>query len=363
MNPFEEIKETPKTLAKATPEAVNELQAHIEKGSTVQIVPKGYKGLIIRKEISPELKQNVDEVTNRLVNLQAIVSQETASAANVVLKAAKGLIKKLEDERKKMDELLNEEKDHNKSIEASIVGQLATLTTIVNKKITDFQVEEERKANERAKELQRQKDEELLAAQKERDRVTNIKNMILKFETSVVNAANGATLATIDTLISQLKNTNLKAETYQEFLSEAQTMYNNSVVKMENRKAELIKYAELEKQNKEQAALLKKQQEEKAEADRKALEEKQAAIVEETKDAELNAVANVQMTHELKTSMNVGAKGVQKRWTFEEETVDIKLLPEEFLTYDKEAIRKAIAAGRHEIPGVKIYQKTINVSR
>jgi hypothetical protein len=41
----------------------------------------------------------------------------------------------------------------------------------------------------------------------------------------------------------------------------------------------------------------------------------------------------------------------------------MKLLPDEFKTYDEKKIKEAIANGAKEIPGVKIEQKIINQSR
>lgn len=368
MNPFANLQNntqqtTEVVQSQITPEYVNQLQDQIAKGAKLLVIPKGSKGLIVRKEISPELKASVEAITKQMQTLGGIDSQTAAATANAVLKQAKNLVKELENERKKMDQLLNDEKADNKQIEATIVGQLSALVQVVNNNITAFQAAEEKKARERAAELQRKKDEEMAAAQKERDRVANIKSLILKFEGAVLAEVNGATIDTIDSLISRLDAVKISKDVYMEFYDEAEKMYIASKVKLQTRKEELIKYSELEKQNKEQADLLKKQQEEQALKAKQELEEKAEELETQKAEKEMSDVANIQMEHELKISMNTGAKGVQKRWTFDEETIDMSLLPDEFKTFNKEAITKAIANGLYEIPGVNIYQKIINVSR
>jgi hypothetical protein len=363
MNPFETISQPNNEIRVLIPTLFESLQEQILAGAYLQIVPKGSKGIIINKELSQELQISVNEVITQMQSIPGITSQETATTANAILKRAKNLVKDIENERKKMDQLLNDEKADNKAIEASIVGQLAALVQVVNNNITRFQEAEEAKAKAKALELQRIKDEEMAKAQQERDRVSKIKGLILKFESEVILHAQNATIDTIDTLIAQLKGASLSAEVYQEFHNDALKMYQESMERMEARKVELVKYAELERTNKAQAEELKAQQEAKAKKDAEELAAKNEAIEVAKQEQEMSDAANIQMEHELKTSMNTGAKGVQKRWTFDEESIDMSLLPDEFKTYDKEAITKAIASGRYQIDGVKIYQKIINTSR
>lgn len=369
MNPFENIlpKEAEqKDIAlteNLTVDSFNKIQDEIDKGATLQLVPVGHKGIIIRKNISAELVSEVNTLTESLKSIGGIATQESAENANKVLKKAKTLIKDLEADRKRMDQLLNDEKSDNKKMEESIVEGLTTLVGLVNNSIVAFQKEEERKAQERQKEIQRQKDEELRLAQIERDRVAKIKNNILEFERNVLDAINSAVLADIDTKIDLLSKYKVTPDTYGEFIGEAEIMYQQCVTKFNERKTELLKLADLEKKNTEQAAQLKQEQDAKAEQEKKVLAEKQRMAEEEKAEQEQSDIANIQMGSELKTAMNTGAKGVMKRWVFDESTVDLSLLPLEYHTFDKAKIKEAIVAGARDIPGVNIFQELSNVSR
>ena len=346
-----------------TPEHFNQIQDALKTGAKLQLVPVGHKGLIIRKNISAELTAEVNTLTESLKAITGITSQESAENANKVLKKAKTLIKDLEADRKRMDQLLNDEKADNKKMEDGLVSALTALVGLVNNSIVAFQKEEERKAHERQKEIQRQKDEELRLAQIERDRVAKIKNNILEFERNVLNAIGSSTLADIDTKIDQLSKYKVTPETYGEFIGDAQIMYQQCVTKFNERKTELLKVAELEKKNAEQAEQLKLEQKAKADQDNKILAEKQRMAEEEKAEKEQEDLANIQMGSELKTAMNTGARGVMKRWVFEEATIDLSLLPLEYHTFDKAKIKEAIASGAREIPGVNIFQELSNVSR
>lgn len=63
----------------------------------------------------------------------------------------------------------------------------------------------------------------------------------------------------------------------------------------------------------------------------------------------------IQVTHHVPSFGSTKTKGTTKRWTFE--TTDASLVPREYLIVDESAIRKAIAAGVREIPGVRIFQE------
>jgi len=366
MNPFEDINPAAivaPIITSLTPDGFNEIQDKLKAGATLQIVPAGSKGIIIRTTISPELVAEVAEVTLKLQTVAGITDQATATEANKILKRAKALVKDLESDRKRMDGPLNAIKAENKAAEDTIIANLQELALVVNQNITRFQAAEEEKARKRAAELEAARQAELQAAANERARVAKIKDMILAFERNCLNAMQTATVEDIDKKITQLAAVKLSPEVYQEFTPEAEELLITLKAQFQTRKSELTRLAVLQKENAEMAAeLAAKQAQEAAEraAELKAKQEKEA---EERADKELNDTANIQMGHELKTSLNTGAKGVQKRWTFDEDTIDMTLLPAEYLTYDKAKITAAIAAGLHEIPGVNIYQKIINVSR
>jgi len=58
-----------------------------------------------------------------------------------------------------------------------------------------------------------------------------------------------------------------------------------------------------------------------------------------------------------------GTAYTQKRWTFDENTVDLALVPREYLKLNEVALNKAIAAGTREVPGVRIYEAETLVTR
>jgi hypothetical protein len=327
------------------------------------VVPVGYKGILVRKEISQELIETVELLTEELKGITAITSQETMDAANAVLKKSKRLIKDLEADRKKMDQILNDEKSNNAAIENKIVGELAVLTDAVNKSITFFLQEEDRKAKERQRQIEEQRQKELAAAQAERDRVAKIKATFMQFENNVLNAINTATLADIDQKITTMNTVVMPEVTFQEFLPEAEIKYNELKAKFLAKKTDLLRLADLESKNKEQAAQLAEQQRLQAEAEAKALEERQRQQLEEQREKELNDTANIQMEAELKTALSGTVQGGAKVWKFDETTVDLSLLPIEYHTFDAKKIKEAITAGAREIPGVRIFQEIRNVSR
>lgn len=55
------------------------------------------------------------------------------------------------------------------------------------------------------------------------------------------------------------------------------------------------------------------------------------------------------------TRTDMGSSGLRKRWVFEVEAP--ALVPREYLVVDESAIRRAIASGVREIPGVKIWEE------
>lgn len=355
-NPFlpDEAEMAPVTITKLTPELSNKIQAQLDAGATL---------LIVRNEISPELVKEVAEVTEAMLKITGITDQATAAVANSALKRAKKLVKDLENDRKKMDGPLNDAKAANKAAEDGIIASLQKLAIVVNNNITAFQVAEENKARKIAEDLQRQRDEELAAANAERARVNKIKDLILAFERNCLMAINTATFADIDAKITTLSGVKLSPEIYAEYYIEAMDMYYVCVDRFNARKFELTQLEAAKATNKAEADRIASEQ---AEASNNRLREIKASAMaadNERIERELSDTANIQMSHELKTSLNTGAKGVQKRWTFDEETIDIAKLPAEYLTFDKAKITAAIAAGLHEIPGVNIYQKIINVSR
>lgn len=116
----------------------------------------------------------------------------------------------------------------------------------------------------------------------------------------------------------------------------------------------------------ERRAQLKKQEEEAAlaaeaqaifGADEAPPAPEEIAAAEEKKILEQNAFEQEAWNIE-----NHKIKGTQRRWVFE--VVDKSVLPAEFLVPDEKAIRKAILAGRTNIPGVKAWKEaSLSVGR
>ncbi len=346
-------------------DALNGAVLLLPEGAKIQLVPAGSKGIIIKKEFNQEIQTRIEEVTIELQQIKAVTTQEGAAKANVSLKKAKSLINALDAERKLMTSVLDEEKKDTMSYENSIVSELQAHVTFLNNFLTKFQEEEYKKQQAIEKKIREEKEAEEKKQRDEIARVAKIKNIILEFEKNVMNAIHTATIENVDEKIRHLSNVKLTEATYMEFLPEAQDMYNTCVGRFNVRRGDLINLAKLEAENKEQADKLKAhqletQQREKKEQQQREIEQQQAT---ETQTQE--ALSNIQMEAELKTSQLPQQKGVQKRWVFDEENVDMKLLPLEYHTFDKEKIKEAIANGARtgSIPGVIIFEKIINVSK
>jgi hypothetical protein len=355
MNPFENI--LPKTQE-------NSLVVP-KSDATLMTIPAGSKGIIYRVEFNNEAKQQLEAIQTELsvFTTKAIASQDDCVKANQTLKKAKTLIKSLHAERLTMSGVLDAEIKALIDYERKITEPLSNLVQLLDTAITNFQKEQDRIAKEKAAEIERQKQEALRKEQEEINRVSRIKNLIISFENNVMNAIHTANINDIDEKIDKLSKIKLNEETYMEFLPDAQIMYQNCVTKMNERKTELMKLAQAEAENAELATKLKAEQDAKLAAERAEQEAKQRQLEAEKEEQELIATSNIQMNAELQNSMIEKQKGVMKKWSFDEESIDMSLLPLEYHTFDKKKIKEAIAAGAREIPGVKIFQDLKNVSR
>jgi hypothetical protein len=327
------------------------------------VVPNNCELVIVRKEFNIEVKNNIKNLENELMQINGITSQASAQAANIVLKKAKQLVKSLSAERMQMTSILDDKKSEIMQYEKSIVENITNLIAIINNNIVLFQIEEDRKAKEAQEKIEKQRREELARVQQEQKRVAEIKTTILDFERNVLNAIQVSTISDIDEKINHLLNFKLSSEIYQEFINDAQIVYQDCVAKFNIRKTELLKLQQLEKENAEAAYNLKLQQQQQFDIEKKQQDQKEENLQNEIKDNVETSISNIQMTSELQTSMIEKAKGVTKRWSVEEETIDLSLLPDEYKCADLKKIKEAISAGCREIPGVNIYEKIINTSR
>jgi hypothetical protein len=334
-----------------------------KQGGDLIVIPKGAKGIIVMKEFSPQLKAQIEALEHELKSIKAINSDEAAAKANATLAKAKKLITAIENDRKLMTNVLDEEKKDTMNHEKAIVSILSNLVTIANKSITDYKIEEDRKARERQAEIDRQKAEELAKIQDEENRKTRIRGLVVNLENNILGAIQKATLSDIDSKIKVLETLKLNPDEYQEFINDALEKVSVGLTRAKIRKTELTQLADLEAKNKEAADKMKQEQ---AERDAKAQQEaaeRQKETERQAKEEKQSAIANVQMGAEFESATMKKPESVQKRWTFEEETIDLAKLPLEYHTFDAKKIKEAIAAGAREIPGVNIYQKIVNVAK
>lgn len=101
---------------------------------------------------------------------------------------------------------------------------------------------------------------------------------------------------------------------------------------------------------------------------RKASESLQKKLDKEAKKAGIEApVVLPPVLPETKNIVHTeeGSAYQRKKWTYDEETVDLKLLPEQYITRipNKKAIKEAIEMGIREIPGVRIFEESKTVFR
>jgi hypothetical protein len=123
-------------------------------------------------------------------------------------------------------------------------------------------------------------------------------------------------------------------------------------------KGEIVKYHEEQERIAMDAEIKRREEEEKLRAKLEAAKtEKQKDKLEQKIEAVQVPVAAPQQT--IRT--NAGVVSVKKVWTFK--ITDQSLVPDEFWEINETMIRKEIAAGNRDIPGVNIYQESQIASR
>lgn len=363
------IKADPISILPQTPmlEALKQIQSILPQGTQFQLIPSGSKGIVIRQELSLELRNRIEELKKEIAPFKEMVfkTQEDVVNANAVLKKTKKIETSVKEDRKVITSPLKDETDSMIRYEEKVIGDLQADTKFVNDRIITFQVAEQRKADELAKKIEAEKQAELEKVRVEAARVSKIKQSIIDFETYALREIHSATIGDIDEKIKRVNAVKLNPEHYEEFLSEAQIMYQNCVTKFNERKVELMKLAQAELTNKQAADNLRLQQEEKAKIENAQLLQRSENVKNEIAEATQNEVSNIQMTSEFKDAQIEQAKGVVKRWGFNESTIDMSLLPEKYKIPDLKKIKEDIAAGARngDIPGVIISQTITNSSR
>jgi hypothetical protein len=326
------------------------------------IIPQGNETIIFRKQFAPEIISQIETVKTELSTLPPVVDQLSMDNTNTVLKKAKKLITSVGTDRKQMTAILDQKKDEIMAVERQIIFDLETITKKINDQVTLFLVAEKKKEQEKEEAIRKQKAKELEEQQKEIDRVARIKNLILQFKGNVLNAIATSTFENIDQRIAQLDQVQLNEASYMEFLGEAQIMYEECKKLFQGKKIDLMRIEEAGKKNADEAERLRKESEAKTKLQEDKQKQEQFLVQNDKMEAEMNANGQNQMETELHISINKGVKGGMGRWTFSEE-IDMKLLPEEYKTFDADKIKAAVKAGERDIPGVKIFQKISNVSR
>lgn len=327
------------------------------------VVPAGCELIIFNKKFAPALLTELDEITTALIGLKPVTTQDEVVSVNSVLKNASRFVKKFDEQRKAMGEVLTKYKDSLLLDQKQTLSEIMDYIEAKNNEIVIFQKAQAKIQAEREAKIQAQKDAEIKKANAENARKQNILNLIAQFESNCLNEISNATIATIDNLIYSFDLFKLKEETYMEYMQQAGAVQVSLRLKFVNRKSELVKLAELEATNKEQAEQLKAQQ------DRQAAADKQASITRNAQQANAAAeqaqsdIANTQMQAELKSSALPAARNVMKRWTFDTTQVDMASLPIEYHAPDTDKIKAAIAAGARSIPGVVIFEEISNVKR
>lgn len=339
------------------------IDAIIESGNRPVLIPPGHEVIIYKKSFSPNLIHELDLLTTSIQALKPVESQDDVVAQNTVLKNASRFMKRFEEERKAMAEPV-------KSVDAELLQfqktTLATISNLVenkNTEIVNFQKAEAKRIADQEAEIKKQRDAEILAAQKENQRKQNILNLLAQFENNVMHQVSIATIDTVDNIIKGYDLFKIKEESYQEYTSQAIELQKNLRVRLVNRKAELEKIAELEKTNALQAEQLRLQQEQQVENEKQAAAERIKQQQEEANEQAQSDIANAQMQAEFHSSHIPTQKNVMKKWTFDSANVDIAALPLEYHTFDESKIQAAINAGARNIPGVVIEQKISNVKK
>lgn len=350
----------PQTLDPVITEAIQNINKGLPQGAQLLYIAPGSKGLIIKKEFNPEIKTRIEQLKTELLQIAGIKSQDDVQAANATLKKAKGLEKALEAEGLLMRSGLKEESDDIINMVRNVLSPISPLITTVNGAIISFQVAETERIAALNKKIAEEKAEALRVANAEIKRKADIQAEILGFEANVLEASGKATTENIDEKINQLVNFAFDKAEMAEFMPQALEAQSRSIVLLRALKEELFLIAASgakEKAELEAQALTKQREL----ADQLALKEE--TVAESTQEEAQAAVTDALMTSQLKISIIPKQKGVSRPWTFDEETIDLALLPLEYHTFDKKKIKEAITSGKKEIPGVNIYQKIQNSSR
>ncbi len=350
-------------------------------------------------------KQLADDILAITKNIAVITDDEQNELARSCGKKLTKLKSELDEARKAANAPDQERIDDRNARANAIKAGMEKEVDRLKATIAFYEQEKERKAKELAEKLERERKEKEEAEAKERLRVETIKSTIAKIKSEGIPKLEKCnTLLELNTFEANLKGWKLKTDFYAEFLSEAQSVKDELVALVAQRRPLL---EEIDRKNKE-AELLKGEQarllREEADAKQRQLdaqrlvdeaERNAKALAEQNKELEarneltvliasfgvkdvmgytervlrkhgtcLQAVADREkLIEEYKEFLNeqgqpkweIGGSSVKNRRTdYLFTIVDESLIPREYLSVDESKIKKAIQANR------QVLEKDVN---
>jgi hypothetical protein len=313
--------------------------------------------IVYSKELPEELQTQIDQVVKDLKAIPAITDQSAAEKANKVLATGKRLLNKIKETGVEMRRALNDAAKDIKSFEDTIVSDLSAIVESVNNKITEFQRAEEKKRLEEEARIKKEAEEK---ARIELERINSIFSKIGKVRENIASKlAEVTTVEGCEEAIKKLNSIKFDVGVYMEFLSNVEEVKTEYIAKFEEKKNKIQKALQNQIETGEDASKVIDSIKEEGSSELARVVYDNSKELEETK---INALKNIQMEAELKTSTLKGAKSVQRPWVYKG-IADISKVPDEFLTVDETKVKAAIKAGCYQIPGLIIEQEIRNVSR
>lgn len=157
-------------------------------------------------------------------------------------------------------------------------------------------------------------------------------------------------------LKTQVKEINDKFSTPEDFIADAEQIIRTKInTFLDYKMQEEQKRIEAERKAKEEEALKQAEELEKQKQEASNFDPITQKALEQSIEAKQNAIIN-ETAKEEKINLSSDNSTVRRIWTFEVE--DLSKVPVEFLNINSVAVNQAIRKGIHEIPGIKIYQKS-----
>lgn len=388
--------------------------------------PEPDKSLIpILPEELPALKVFSDLYEQALAILQVCNDQQVTDSVSEklaidVAKRTDQLAKELDKRRLQLNKVPQSEIDKRNALCKKLAAPLEAGVKAVKQRLTDYALEQEKARKEaeriRLEAEQKRKEQE----QKEAERIDKIKGAMLQFETkSDEKIAALSSVSDLESFLKEINGWEPKQEFYQQFYEEIKDRKAKAILRAESRRPLLIELEasrkeamEASKKNKaaQEAAQQKiRQQEEQIEKQKeqeaiaKAQEQQRKAQMEASMkitissqltamgwpitrlESELSAVKDIygsftgaaemladfnyrfsERFQSYKEQLNLESqksKNMRTTWSFK--TIDLNLVPREYLQLNEKAVSNALASHREEvkagmfkIPGIEFYSET-----